>query len=263
MGRRHTLEFVKQCFEDHGCKLLEKEYKNDRTKMKYICSCGGASQIIFSNFKQGHRCMKCEGSEKPTLEYVYNCFKEEGCELLEKGYINCHYKMKYRCECGEISAISFANFQKGRRCMTCGISKITGDNHYLWIKDRKIFKENCKFRKKCRNLLQRTLRKTNQRKTDKTYKLLGYNSSDLQNHIHNHPNWENVNKNDFHLDHIFPIKAFLDYNIFDVQLINNLGNLQPLSKKENLSKWDNYSVKEFENWLISMGHKILINTVDK
>lgn len=262
-GLSYEHKEVKEYFLDNDCELLEETYINNYTLMKYICNCGNTSKITFSNFKQGHRCTRCGGSEKLTLEYVYNCFKDEGCELLEKKYINCQEPMKYKCKCGDMSKISFSNFQKGRRCMTCGISKITGDNHYLWIKDRKIFKENYKFRKKCRNLLQRTLSKTNQRKIDKTYKLLGYTSSDLQNHIHNHPNW-GISKNlDFHIDHIFPIKAFLDYNIKDIKLINNLDNLQPLAKRENLSKGDRYNAKEFEDWLIGTGHQVLLNTVDK
>ena len=63
MGKRHTIEYVRQFFKDGGCELLEEEYVNNRTKMKYICSCGNKSYISFSSFKEGHRCNEC-GTEK-------------------------------------------------------------------------------------------------------------------------------------------------------------------------------------------------------
>ena len=59
--------------------------------------------------------------------------------------------------------------------------------------------------------------------------MLGYTVNELKNHIHNHPNWSNIKKNNWHLDHMFPVKAFLDYGIIDLKLINCLDNLQPLS----------------------------------
>ncbi len=200
VGKRHTLEYVKKYFEDHGCELLEKEYKNNRTKMRYICSCGNISKINFSDFKLGRRCMecasekkrqffqtpykkvqkffkdnncelleetyknnrtplryrcecgniskityhcfkegrrcqKCSGCEKPTLEYVYNYFKDEGCELLEKEYINNETKMRYRCICGKINKIKFTHFKQGQRCRECGIKKRTGENNHNWNPD--------------------------------------------------------------------------------------------------------------------------------
>lgn len=49
----------------------------------------------------------------------------------------------------------------------------------------------------------------------------------------------------WHLDHMFPIKAFADYKISDIKLINALDNLQPLSEADNLIKADKYSAEEF------------------
>jgi len=33
-------EDVKKCFEENECELLENEYINQNTKMKFNCSCG-------------------------------------------------------------------------------------------------------------------------------------------------------------------------------------------------------------------------------
>lgn len=59
-GERHRLkiDFVKQYFQDHGCKLLENEYKGCLDKMRYICVCGREAITTWSHFKSGHRCIK-------------------------------------------------------------------------------------------------------------------------------------------------------------------------------------------------------------
>ena len=88
-------------------------------------------------------------------------------------------------------------------------------------------------------------------KTDKKSKLLGYSTKDLYNHIFSFSNFD-FEKN-FHIDHIFPIQAFVDYNIDDLSVINHLSNLRPLSKQDNLSKADKYDKNEFANWLSQFG----------
>lgn len=60
-------------------------------------------------------------------------------------------------------------------------------------------------------------------------------------------------KKKWHIDHISPLKAFVDYGILDVALANSLKNLQPLLEEENFSKSDKYDRFCFENWLESKG----------
>jgi hypothetical protein len=127
---RHSFEYVKKYFEDNNCEILEDSYKNVRTLIKYVCSCGNIAEITFNNFEQGKRCMKCGGREKLTFDYVKNYFKEQGCELLEKKYINNRNKMKYICNCGNTSKISFMSFKRGSRCKKCMIEKNSGKNNY-------------------------------------------------------------------------------------------------------------------------------------
>jgi uncharacterized phage-like protein YoqJ len=132
--RKFTQTEVEQYFEDNGCKLVDK-YKDARTKMKYICSCGNASSISLDNFKKGKRCQTCANRKsreklKHSYEYIYNYFKENGCELLSSTYINGKTKLEYRCVCGNISKITFADFQRGKRCWNCK-SRKTGDRDRL------------------------------------------------------------------------------------------------------------------------------------
>ena len=252
--KRLAYEFIEKCFEDQGCHIVEEAYTGDNFRIKYICVCGRISTTSFWDFQKGVRCVKC-GTEKAAkkrrlkFEYVEQFFEDHGCKLLETEYKGDRVKLKYRCECGKIDKIKFSHFKRGVRCKECGIKKNTGKNSSRWIEDREEFKENKKFRSRCRSMLRYVLKQINQPKTDRTHIMLGYSVSELRDHICNHPNWDIVKNKEHHIDHIYPIKAFLDYNIKDVKLINSFDNLQPLSERENLVKSYNYNKKEFENWL--------------
>lgn len=86
-----------------------------------------------------------------------------------------------------------------------------------------------------------------QRKNAKTAKMLGYNVTELWNHLTTHPNWDVVKDGEWHIDHIFPIIAFIDHGIIDVSVINALSNLQPLSAQENMKKKDHYNRQMFRS----------------
>jgi hypothetical protein len=118
-SEKHTFEYVNEYFKNNNCELLSKEYLTAHAKLDYICKCGNKSSMAFSNFKNGHRCMKCSGSEKFTFEYVSDYFKKNNCELLSKEYLNAHAKLDYICKCGNKSSICFKNFKQGQRCMKC------------------------------------------------------------------------------------------------------------------------------------------------
>jgi len=62
-------EHVKKEFASVGCTMIS-DYINAKTNIKYICSCGNESEILYRNFKEGGRCMKCkpERIEKMTME---------------------------------------------------------------------------------------------------------------------------------------------------------------------------------------------------
>jgi len=253
--QKHSFEQVKQFFKEKKCELLEKEYNNSRTKMEYRCRCGNISKITYHNFQQGRRCIKCSGKEKLTFEYVQQYFKDKGCELLEKDYKNCSFSMKYKCKCGNISKINFRNFKFGKRCKKCAIKSRSGENNYQWIKDRKSFEESNKIKKRCYRILSYSLKQTNQKKIARTQEMLGYTFNQLKDHIYSHFNWEKVKNEEWHIDHIFPIQAFMDFGIKDIKLINSLDNLQPLAKLDNLSKHDHYDKEEFKAWLKSKNYK--------
>ncbi len=261
---KNIFKEVKKYFEDHDCELFETEYINAKTKMRYRCSCGNDKcKITFSDFKCGRRCKKCgikRSAKKQALTYkfVSNYFKKHDCELLETEYINSSIKMRYRCVCGNKKCkIRFNSFRRGRRCRKCWIKNGSGRNSCNWIKDREEFEEKKKFKKKCRSILTSVLKRTGQKKVDRTYKMLGYTAEELRQHIYIHPNWEKVKDKVYHIDHYFSIKAFLDYGIRNIKLINCLENLQPLIDMDNWRKSGKYDEKEFEEWLIGKGYEII------
>lgn len=138
MTKKHSFEFVYNYFKEQKCELLETEYINARTKMKYECKCKNESKITFDNFKNGVRCKICQNNlMKHTYKFVYNYFKQQDCELLETEYINNETKMKYRCKCDNQAEITFGHFQSGVRCMKCsGSEQLTYDFVYNYFKEQ-------------------------------------------------------------------------------------------------------------------------------
>lgn len=249
---RWNTENVAELFKKNNCILLD-DYKNVREKLRFVCSCGKTYSKSLNGFLRGPRCITCgriiaSNKKTYTQEEVSDVFSHNGCELLEV-YVSVRIPVKYKCSCGEISKISFDNFKRGRRCKKCKSLNLTGDKHPSWIKDREAYRLNHLFKKKCYKALSSSLKAIDEFKKNRTHELLGYTPLELQNHVTSHKNWENVKRHQWHLDHIFPIKAFIDYGISDLKLINHLDNLQPLLANQNLAKSDSYNVCEFEKWI--------------
>lgn len=141
-----TFDFVVNEFKKEGCELLEKEYKNSSTKMKYICGCGNKSEISYDNFKTGHRCMSCaiiKRTERRRTAYseVEKIFKERGCELLSKEYKNNRIPLKYICKCGRKAETTLGNFKKSNGCMRCRGDRTRRSKALGIEKARNIFEE--------------------------------------------------------------------------------------------------------------------------
>lgn len=120
MVEKLTFNFIKEQFKNRGCYLLETNYKNAITKMRYICKCNNESITTWNNFSKGKLCMKCKGNEKLSLDFIKNKFLEKSCILLESEYINSKTQMKYICICKNEWKTSWSNFKKGHfRCKFC------------------------------------------------------------------------------------------------------------------------------------------------
>jgi hypothetical protein len=88
-------------------------------------------------------------------------------------------------------------------------------------------------------------------KTDKTFKILGYNSIDLVKHLESKfvdgMNWDNYGRGGWHIDHIRPLASF-DKNDNDwIIEAFSLNNLQPLYEYDNCSKGSLYNGFRYKN----------------
>ncbi len=107
------------------------------------------------------------------------------------------------------------------------------------------------FRKRIYSMMERCYENTNTSKADHSHEVLGYSPNQLIEHIQKFPNWNEIKNDSWHLDHIFPVIAFIKRKITDISIICALDNLQPLSGSENQSKSDSYDEQAFETWLNS------------
>lgn len=114
-----TYEFVKEQFEREGYELLSEEYLNQGQKLEYICPKGHRHSITYVNWYSGHRCPYCDGQGKPSISFISNEFKKEGYILLDDHYENCYGKLNYICDNGHKHAITWNNWQQGKRCPYC------------------------------------------------------------------------------------------------------------------------------------------------
>jgi len=136
-SNRKIYKEVKKTFEDAGCRLLTKEYKNNTQELQYICSCGNHAKTNYANARYSIKCRQCisgELSKAKTLDYqeVKQVFEEAGFVLLSKTYTGKNQKLEYICTCGVKATKTYQNIKKGQQCQACGRSKTRGENHYLW-----------------------------------------------------------------------------------------------------------------------------------
>lgn len=145
MPRKITYEEVFEAFSEAGCKLLSTEYVRAKEKLKYVCSCGNASEISYEKFSKGQRCYSCRNTKlgaqkRHSYDYVKKVFEDGGCELLSKRYLHGKEKLSYKCNCGREALITFNKFNAGQRCRFCGFEssaeKQSGSNSPNWIDGR-------------------------------------------------------------------------------------------------------------------------------
>lgn len=142
---KYSYEEVYNFFKENECVLLEKEYKNANSKLKYKCSCGNKSTTTFSDFKRGRRCKECgrkKLAEKNSFDYefVKNFFEKEGFKLISRSYKNNSEKLEVECPNSHKYNTTFQSFRNGHRCRIC-----SGFNIYTIDDVINAFEnENCK-----------------------------------------------------------------------------------------------------------------------
>lgn len=251
--QKYSIEDVKNYFAKFGYTLLSTEYHNNKEPMEIMCPKGHVNKMGFKNFKNGARCMDCSGKKKHSFEFIRSEFEKRGYKLLAKFYKDKDTPMEYICQNGHEAKISYGNLKQGSGCKRCAckqaMAQRSGPNNNLWNPNRELVLLNRKIHIKCKSLIRNTLVRIGQTKTSKSEDTLGYTREQLKNHLVSQEKW---NDGDCHIDHIFPVAAFVRRGITDMKIINHLTNLQCLSSEENLSKSDVYDEKAFEAWLATV-----------
>lgn len=190
-------------------------------------------------------------------------------DVIEKECLDCKklFRPEVSCNgsrqkfCSESCHINFGRLKQNERiALNRNQIKVCPICSHEFIPNNTIKQKYCKrscftnFRKRLVKSLTRCCDHMNMKKYDYTHKMLGYSAEDLLKHLESFDSWNELKNKRWHLDHIFPIIAFLDKGIKDIKLICCLENLQPISDVDNLSKSSKFDENEFNEWLIKMAY---------
>ena len=131
MAERWSIERASKLFDDRGCKLLETEYINNHTKMRYIATCGHEYWISIDNFRKGKGdlCRACRykrigAKQMLGTERIRQYFESEGCKVIDAGNGTNSSPVTYIALCGHENKITYSHFSNGggRVCNKCSKS---------------------------------------------------------------------------------------------------------------------------------------------
>lgn len=128
---KHNYDYIKNKFSDRGYVLLEKEYKNNKQKLKFKCKNGHIEAIRFNDLSSGKGCKECSktlisNALKHDYQFVKKRFDERGYILISKEYVNVNKKLRFKCKkCNHINHSTFLNFHYNETgCAKCnGVKK--------------------------------------------------------------------------------------------------------------------------------------------
>ena len=128
-----TYQYIKECVENRGYKLISDRYINSNIKITVECSIGHVYNVTFHNFKKGSKCPYCYGNVKYEFDIVNEYFKKYGYRMISKEYLGANYKLETICPEGHIYKVSFSCFKNAAaRCGICYKNNMGGNNHPNW-----------------------------------------------------------------------------------------------------------------------------------
>jgi len=141
-SEKHTIDYIKLCFEKEGYTLLSNEYINNSTKLDYICPKGHKHNITFGNWISGYRCPTCANIINGTRQRkrvfdIKVALRDDDYTLLSVKYsLTGRTVLKCKCPIGHVYEVRWNCWQQGQRCPTCRGIKMSidrsGPNHPNW-----------------------------------------------------------------------------------------------------------------------------------
>lgn len=206
------------------------------------------------NAKDGHRneCKECikeiqkkykevPGFKEKQKDYDKKRYEEKRDEILKRKkeyHIEnreriLEYKKEYREENKERIKEYMDNYRDNNREKLREYIKNNPDKN---SRIQKEYRKRYPYIIAWRSVLHSTLKRLGTKKQDKTINLLGYSALDLKHHLEskfsNGMSWDN--HGEWEIDHIRPVTSFSPST--PMKEVCSLNNLQPLWKKDNLSK---------------------------
>lgn len=131
--KKYTYDEVNKLFSDRGYELIDKEYKNYTTKMKYICTKHkdkGIQEIKLCEFLRDRGCYYC-GRERTLKNKIFNVdhWKEE-CEKHNFTYVSHYHEngytyVKYICNVHKNKGVLVKEGYTLSKCPGCPYCKKT------------------------------------------------------------------------------------------------------------------------------------------
>jgi hypothetical protein len=139
-------EFIKEKFSERNYELLETEYKNGSTKMKYKClkhPDRDELSMTYSNLQQGKGCPYCSPKHPKDIKEIIMEFEKRGYKLLTTNYINSQQKLQYICSKHPDKElfIRYSQLNQGQGCVYCGYVKTAHKKTFTFDFVKKTFED--------------------------------------------------------------------------------------------------------------------------
>lgn len=117
--KEEFLEDCKRIAKDRGGECLSLEYKNNKYKMLWKCSCGNEWNSRYSDIKKGSWCPRCYGTIKYAIDDCELFAKKNGGKLLSTDYKDSKTPLRWQCSNGHVFYKSMNYIVRGKWCKIC------------------------------------------------------------------------------------------------------------------------------------------------
>ncbi len=125
MGKKLTIEFIKEEYSKKGYKFLDNYYNNNHEKhnIKYL-KCGNEWKQNYGFLQRKVGCPQCAGNIQFSLEFIKEQYISKDYLFLDNEYHSCMTQYNIRClKCGYEWKQNYNSLQQGRGCVKCAVEK--------------------------------------------------------------------------------------------------------------------------------------------